>query len=515
MRSTITVRVNGRSIDVAEGTTAAAALLTSGGFSRTSVMGEQRGPFCGMGTCFECRCEIDGEAHRRSCETLCRPGMEIRSDSVRAEPRGPSATRSASERLHFEIVVIGAGPAGIAAATAAAESGCSVAVLDNNPSVGGQIWRGKEVKASARESANWLHRLHHSPVQLIPGANVFHLEDGRLAAETDRGVMEISYRELILATGARELFLPFPGWTLPGVFGVGGLQALLKTGLGVAGKRIVVAGTGPLLLAVAAYARMRGAKVVAMCEQAQAMSLAKFAMAITRAPGKVRDALRFGWQLRGVPYWMNSWVVEAIGRERVERVRVVRNGQARDIECDYLACGFHLIPNLELPAFAGCALERGFVQVDEFQRTSVPHVFCVGETTGIGGLEKSLVEGQVAGYAAARNETAARKLFSQRAGCMRFTAAITEAFRLRPELKKLAHPETLLCRCEDVALGRVSRHTSWREAKLHTRCGMGACQGRVCGSAAEFLFGWNVGSVRPPVFAVECGSLAAVASTRD
>jgi len=537
MPKTVPVRVNGTTTEVAEGTTAAAALLSTGGFSRTSVQGERRSPFCGMGTCFECRCEIDGEPHRRGCQTACKAGMEIRTapaevaamriavrggadssgpdDGSGAAPSAPSRSGTYIERLHFEIVVIGAGPAGIAAATAAAESGRSVAILDDNPSAGGQIWRGEGVKASARESAAWLHRLRHAPVQAFANARVFHLEDGRLTAETARGVLDISYRELIFATGARELFLPFPGWTLPGVFGAGGLQALMKTGLPVQDKRIVVAGTGPLLLAVAAYARKHGAKVVAICEQTDRRSLARFAMSTTRLPGKLKDALNFGWQLRGVPYWSGTWVVEAIGCERLERVRISRRGQPRELECDYLACGFHLVPNLELPLFADCAIGQGFVEVDEFQRTSVPHVYCAGETTGIGGLDKSLVEGRIAGYAAARNENAARKLFDEHARWLRFSAQMKSAFQLQPELKTLARPETFLCRCEDVTLERVGRHHSWREAKLHTRCGMGACQGRVCGAAAEFLFGWNVASVRPPVFAVECSSLAAVASGRD
>lgn len=516
MLKTIPVCVNGAPLDVLVGTSAAAALMASGKFSRTSVTGEHRTPFCGMGTCFECRCEIDGQAHRRGCQTACIPGMEIGTDTVHSSIRDmTTGSCQRPDQLHFEVVVIGAGPAGIAAAIAASKSGCSVAVLDDNPSAGGQIWRGEGGKSPSTEAGKWLHSLRHAPVQVIPNATIFHLEDGRLTAQTSRGVLDICYRELILATGARELFLPFPGWTLQGVFGAGGLQALMKTGLPIAGKRIVVSGTGPLLIAVAAYARTHGAKVVAVCEQTGWTNLPRFAMATAGSRAKLKDALRFGWQLRGVPYWTNSWVTEALGRERVERVRVMRDGRTREIECDYLACGFHLIPNLELPASSGCAIENGFVVVDELQRASVRHVYCAGETTGIGGLEKSLVEGEIAGYAAARNDSAARKLFAERKHSSNFAAAMKAAFQLRPELKKLARPETLLCRCEDVAYERVSRHGSWREAKLHTRCGMGPCQGRVCGAASEFLFGWSVGSVRPPVFAVQCESLVAAAPVHD
>ncbi|HLV95443.1 MAG TPA: FAD-dependent oxidoreductase [Candidatus Acidoferrales bacterium] len=511
----IAIRVNGTSIQVPEGTSAAAAMILSGGFSRTSVSGEPRAPFCGMGTCFECRCEIDGEAHQRGCQVLCRPGMEIRADSGAAaaatgKSRDPSGNGTKAAQLHFEVVVIGGGPAGIAAASAASESGRSVALIDDNSAAGGQIWRGGGAKGSDSEAAKWLRRLRHSPVQVISGAQVFHLENGRLAAELDGGHLEVCYRELILATGARELFLPFPGWTLRGVFGAGGLQALLKAGLSVEGKRMVIAGTGPLLLAVAAYARKQGAKIVAICEQTEWKNLARFAMETTRAPGKLKDALRFGWALRRVPYWTSAWPVAALGHEELESVRVLRNGKIRELACDYLACGFHLVPNLELASFAGCVIENGFVAVDEFQRTSVRNIYCAGETTGIGGLDKSLVEGRIAGYAATGNDKSARHLFSERAGCTRFAAAMKSAFQLRQELKSLPQPETLLCRCEDVPFGRARQFDSWRAAKLHTRCGMGACQGRVCGSAAETLFGWKVDSVRPPVFAVECGSLAAV-----
>jgi NADPH-dependent 2,4-dienoyl-CoA reductase/sulfur reductase-like enzyme len=417
---------------------------------------------------------------------------------------------------HFDVVVIGAGPAGMAAAVAASHSGASVALIDDNPSAGGQIWRGKTGKNHRLAAGTWFERLNNSVVKVIRGARLFHIEGhldgGALAAETSQGILSVSYGKVILATGARERFLPFPGWTLPNVFGAGGLQALMKTGLPVAGKRIVIAGTGPLLFAVASYARKCGAKVVAICEQTSPKKMARFAAATTLVPGKISEAFRLLWDLRAVPHWKNCWPVAAIGKDRIERVRLAHNGRSREIECDYLACGFHLVPNLELATFAGCDIENGFVRVDEFQRTSAENVYCAGEPTGIGGLEMALVEGQIAGYSAARNETAARKLLGQRARYARFARELDAAFGLRSELKSLADPGTLLCRCEDVPFGFVRQFDSWRAAKLHTRCGMGPCQGRVCGSAAEFLFGWKVDSVRPPVFPVPCASLAAISS---
>lgn len=422
---------------------------------------------------------------------------------------------------HFDVVVIGAGPSGMAAAVAASDSGASIALIDDNPSAGGQIWRGETGKNHGSAAATWFGRLSKSDVKVIRGARVFHidghieghLDGGALAAETSQGILNVSYGKLILATGARERFLPFPGWTLPNVFGAGGLQALMKTGLPVAEKHIVIAGTGPLLFAVASYARKLGARVVAVCEQTSPKKMARFAAAAALAPGKISEAFRLLWDLRAIPHWKNCWPVAAIGKDRIERVRLAHNGRTREIECDYLACGFHLVPNLELAALAGCNIEHGFVRVDEFQRTSAENVYCAGEPTGIGGLEMALVEGQIAGYSTACNETAARKLLGQRARYARFARELDAAFRLRSELKSLADPDTLLCRCEDVPFGLVRQFGSWRAAKLHTRCGMGPCQGRVCGSAAEFLFGWKVDSVRPPVFPVPCASLAAISSS--
>ena len=148
------------------------------------------------------------------------------------------------------------------------------------------------------------------------------------------------------------------------------------------------------------------------------------------------------------------------------------------------------------------------VAVDEMQQTSVAGVYSAGEATGIGGLDLSLVEGEIAGFAAAGETREARALFGARQRHRRFAGALERAFALREELKHLAQDDTLVCRCEDVALGRVRACSGWREAKLHTRCGMGPCQGRVCGGAVEFLLGWKAESVRPPVFPARIGSLS-------
>lgn len=418
-------------------------------------------------------------------------------------------------QLSFDVVVVGAGPAGIAAGVTAAQSGRSVAIVDDNPQPGGQIWRGGAKGSHSGAGRGWFERLAQSRVQVIGGARVFSADKSRLEVETDDSLAQISFGKLILATGARELFLPFPGWTLSNVMGAGGLQALVKSGLPIAGKRVVLAGAGPLLLAVAAYLSDHGADVVRICEQAPFASLAKFGLRVLCFPQKAGEALVLRRKSRRGKYLTGSWVVAAMGKHGLEAVRISHHGQIREIACDYLGCGFHLVPNTELAQMRKCRLREGFVETDEFQETSQPGIYCAGEPTGIGGMELAAIEGQIAGYAASNCAEAARRLFRARARYWKLARAMKAAFRLRPELATLATADTLLCRCEDVSLERVRKYNSWRAAKLHTRCGMGPCQGRICGAAASVLFGWNIESTRPPIFPVRCSSLAAVSSLAE
>jgi D-hydroxyproline dehydrogenase subunit alpha len=406
-----------------------------------------------------------------------------------------------------DVLVVGAGPAGLAAAYRAAWAGRTVTVVDDNPHAGGQIWRGEQREPRSRDAQIWFERIRSVNLDLLAGARVFqHVAPRTVIAETSGGdVCELTFESLVLATGARERFLPFPGWTLPNVVGAGGLQALAKNGLAIAGKKIVIAGSGPLLLAVAGYLRSHGADVLLIAEQASSMRLARFGLALIKQPGKLSQAFALS---KGIRYLKDCWVTAAHGEEKLESVVLQRHGRRWTVVCDYLACGFHLVPNLELAELLGCEIANGAVGVDEFQQTSVPQVYAAGEATG--GLELSLIEGEIAGLAAAGNREDARRLFSERAQQRRFAELLNHTFALRDELKTLSGPETIVCRCEDVVFDRLRAHASWRAAKLQTRCGMGPCQGRICGSAVEFLFGWKAESVRPPIFPVKVESLLAI-----
>jgi D-hydroxyproline dehydrogenase subunit alpha len=410
--------------------------------------------------------------------------------------------------IQCDVLVVGAGPAGMAAACVAAEAGKRVAVLDNSPWLGGQIWRGEQSHPALPTAQRWILRLRKSGAQVFSSATAFAALTPRcLLAEAPAGVLELTWRKLILATGARERFIPFPGWTLPGVLGPGGLHAMSTAGWPVTGKLVVVAGTGPLLLAVADGLKQHGARVSLVAEQASLAKVMRFGLGLWRHPGKLRQGIGVKAHLFGVTYRCGCWPVKAEGSDRVQRVTLTNGTRTWTEACDYLACGFHLVPNVELPLLLGCDLRAGAVRVNEFQETTVAEVFCAGEPTGVGGADCALVEGQIAGLAAAGLSEPARALFRKRASWHRFRDALNETFALRPELRGLAAPDTVVCRCEDVRHEALTSFDNWGAAKLHTRCGMGACQGRTCGAATQFLFGWDNNSVRPPVFPVNVGAL--------
>jgi hypothetical protein len=232
-------------------------------------------------------------------------------------------------------------------------------------------------------------------------------------------------------------------------------------------------------------------------------------MMLIRHPAQIVQGLQLRKDIAGIPLATSSWPVAAHGNRTLEAVTISRAGKSETVQCDYLACGFHLVPNTELPVLLGCRTRCGYVQVDELQQTTAQGIFCAGEPTGIGGVDLALIEGQIAGLAATGKASEGRMLFPKRERFRRFARLLDETFCLRSELRGLPSADTLICRCEDVSYSRLREHTSWRAAKLHTRCGMGPCQGRICGPATQFLFKWNPDSVRPPVFPARVEHLAA------
>ena len=417
-----------------------------------------------------------------------------------------------SAELRPDLLVVGAGPAGLSAALAAAQGGVSVLLADLNPGPGGQIWRGDK-SDGAGESGRLLREVRSHPgITALQGAHLV-LAEGSvrrrvLQFSTPGGAVRVRPGRVVLATGAAERFLPFPGWTLPGVVGAGGLQARVKGGLEIRGARVVVAGSGPLLLAVVAGLRRQGARVLMVAEQAGLGRLAGFALAATRSGGKAGEAGRLAWALRGVPYWPGTSPLRAEGSGRLEHVTLSGPFGERTLACDWLAVGWGLVPDTRAARLLGCELgPGGAVRVGPWQDTSVPGVYAAGELTGVGGVDKARLEGFVAGCAATGQAERLRDAPALLHQARAFQAALERGFALRPGLRALPSPDTIVCRCEDVTHAQLRGCASWTEAKLHTRCGMGPCQGAVCGPATETLYGWHSPGVRPPLSPIPLSEL--------
>jgi hypothetical protein len=235
-----------------------------------------------------------------------------------------------------------------------------------------------------------------------------------------------------------------------------------------------------------------------IAEQAHPSALMQFGRELIRHPAKLIQAATLQISLLGVPYRQGCHVERAEGKGRVAKLSFRSGARTFFEDVDFAAIAWGLYPNTELAELMGCAVNE-VVEVDELQRTSNPSIYCCGESTGIGGVDLSTIEGEITGCEAAGDNASAIRLFPKREKARRFAHALNQAFALRPELRQLPNPETIVCRCEDVTLAKLEATKSFREAKLHTRCGMGPCQGRICGAAAQFLFGWGAESVRPPV----------------
>lgn len=410
---------------------------------------------------------------------------------------------SYSEVVAADVVVIGSGPAGIAAAACAAERGLQVVVVDRGMQAGGQIWRHMSGGSVPRIAQVWLARLGRSGARVIGGTSVVdvrHDADGfEVLADCSGRPLRIWAASVILATGARELFIPFDGWTLPGVMGIGGTQALLKSGGSFAGKRIIVAGSGPLMLPVAASLADAGAKLVLVAEQASRKSVMRFAAGLWNAPGLLLQAARYRARFIASTYSTGTWVTAAHGNGRVEAVTVTDGRRTWREATDVLCTGYGLVPNIEIARLLGCDTRDGSIVVDAYQRTSTPNVLAVGEATGIGGAPLSLIEGEIAGIAVGARVLPSSPLLRRRATLVASAQRMLDAFAPRAELRSLPGANTIVCRCEDVSYGAVQGATCARQAKLYTRAGMGPCQGRTCMPALEFLLAWQADTVRSPV----------------
>jgi NADPH-dependent 2,4-dienoyl-CoA reductase/sulfur reductase-like enzyme len=421
----------------------------------------------------------------------------------------------------FDVAVVGAGPAGLSAAGEAARCGARVVIIDDNSEPGGQYFRhpppalsagGTGLSAGDRSRRDALLRaLRHPAVDYRANATVWDLpEPLMLAVAHGARSGRIRARAIVLATGARDRAVPFPGWTLPGVMSAGGLQNLIK-GMRIAPPGpVVVAGNGPLLLVAAASLVSAGVRIAAIVESAHASSRALgLAPQLALAPGIVKLAAGYYLKLAraGVRRLSGHCVIRATGTGELEEVVVARidaaGGIARTgherIAARTLVTGFGLLPSLELYRLIAAgeapvsAAPLAAVERDDRLMTAVPGVFAAGDGAGIGGVELALVEGRIAGIEAARfaganvphNARILALLRFQKARLDRFRKAIEQVFAPPVTWQGLLTEETIVCRCEDVRLLDVRRCIAEGAAtpvqlKHATRIGMGRCQGRYC-----------------------------------
>ncbi|MCB9891080.1 MAG: FAD-dependent oxidoreductase [Planctomycetes bacterium] len=520
--------MNGRPFRARYGTSVAAAMLESGFTSfRTSRRGEPRTPFCGMGTCFECRVTIDGVPYRRTCQVAVREGMRIETESTPSVERH-TPLEASHEHLRADVVVVGSGPAGIAAATLAAESGCDVVLVDDNGESGGQIWRARS--ASTRRNhepaakRRWVERCKRAGVRVLTQTTIFDAASAnRLIAETAKGTLELSTDRLVLATGATEFVVPVPGWTLPRVTSVGGLQALLESGLDLEGKRVLLAGSGPLLLAVAKSVIDAGA-LVRVEEEAPSRRLVRLAQSLLRHPRKLAQAVRLTAKTRRFTKHGRRLVEirageDARGMERIASF-VDAAGVRHDHRADWVAIGHGLVPRTRLAHLLGIRTSRdaagnSTIDIDESGRTSNPACFAAGECTGIGGVDVALAEGAVAGLAAAGRLLDAARMATRVRKERGFARSLERVFAVSPSRVLELDPRAIVCRCEDVERREIDAYGSMRDCKLKSRCGMGPCQGRVCGPIVARLIGNLEDRVRPPLFPVRLDHLLRAGCSYD
>ena len=276
--------------------------------------------------------------------------------------------------------------------------------------------------------------------------------------------------------------------------GVGGLQAAVKTGLSVKGKRILLAGSGPLLLAVADNLQSKGAINQGVFEQAPWEKVRRFGIQTAIQYGKSLQAIQLMSKV-GKHLRYGQWVTNVD-----QGIASISDGvRIQNMKFDFAGVAFGLIPNLELPTLLNCEIQNGFVQTDRLMRTSHPRILAAGEATSIGGVDAALAEGELAAWAALELDPP-QSLVQKAQKWRSYARNLADAYALRPEIKKLADSETILCRCEQVQYGSIEARDSFKDAKINHRIGMGWCQGRICGAACQHLFDWEAPSIRPPLF---------------
>ena len=452
-----------------------------------------------------------------------------------------------------DLAVVGAGPAGLAAAAAAAEAGLQVLVIDDQPAAGGQIYRaigraaGRKLEvlgADYAQGRDLLEVLGHPSVRHLAGATVWDVtRDREIYLTRDGEARSVTARHIVLATGATERPMPFPGWTLPGVMTAGAGQILLKTAGLVPEGGLILAGSGPLLFLLAWQYLRAGARIAAIVETTPRTNSAK---ALRHLPGALRANayLRKGVTLlreirrHGVVHHRAAEKLVAEGEGRIERLRFEIRGRRHEIPCPLLLIHNGVVPNVQISRALGLPHDWDTLQrcwqprSGPWGDTEIEGLSIAGDGGGIGGAIVARHQGRLAGvHAAARLGAITQGALASLARPER--RALAYHLAVRPFLDALYAPaleflspsdETVVCRCEEVTAGAIRSYVALgclgpNQAKSFGRSGMGPCQGRFCGLTVSEIIAdarkvpvSEVGyyRIRPPIKPVTLGELAAM-----
>lgn len=523
----IEIFVNGNPVRAYIGETIGAVLAAAGirEFRQTAQHKDPRGLYCCMGTCHGCLVTVDGRPNVRACITPAAAGQKItlQEGYGRIDPALPEPPAGRLVRKQVPLVIVGGGPAGLSAALAAARNGTRVVIVDENLQAGGQIYRqlpatfkvnnpamlgpdhvdGKSLIARVRELSD--------AVEIWSDALVWSVfESNQLAVARNDELILLDAKAIIVATGAYERPVPVPGWTLPGVMTAGGAQVLLKSQRVRPGRRVLLAGTGPLPLVVANQMLDNGMEVAALAESASMLGAWRFLPNLLRQPALIRQGLGYMYRLkRAGVRMMRSHALRSIQGDGQVQAAVVGAVDARGFpvpgtektfEVDTVCIGYGLIPSVWLTGMLGCRhvynpLIGGWAPYfDENMQTDRPGVFVAGDGAGIAGVLVAKMQGTIAGvHAAAHAGSISRDQAVQaslpdlrRLEAMgRFRHAMDRIYQIYPDLYANMTDDTIVCRCESITAGEIRRAvrtgtTNLNDIKKRTRSGMGYCQGANC-----------------------------------
>jgi hydrogen cyanide synthase HcnB len=464
----------------------------------------------------------------------------------------------------FQAVIVGAGPAGLSSAVALAQRGVDVAVVDDNPEIGGQIYRQPPHDFKIKDE-KYHYSGHHTGRQLLNSVNglsgritlireayIWGIFDDEYLAVFHKGEIErIKFEHLLLCEGAMERSIPFKGWTLPGIMTAGGLQRLVVNQRLLPGKRFLLAGCSPLLLSVAASLVSAGAEFVGVAEATSFSENLRLVPEIIMRKNMWWETISLQFQMfrKAVKMYRPFTIVAAEGETRVRKATIAKldknwvpiSGSETQVEIDAIGLGFGFLPQARLARLCGCDHIYDDVQLcwkpktDQYMRTTKPHIYVAGDSSGIGGADVAEVEGRIAGVHAAselgsisQKEMSAQMnaLLRQKHRLGRYATHLNQIFAPRAGLYGIMDENSVVCRCEGITAKEIIAGIELgardiNDVKRTTRSGMGLCQARTCESVvAQLMFQGNIPvkeinflSMRPPLSPMPLSAFATADST--